>query len=258
MVLDCWKKKSRQKKKRVRKEIESNENRKRELVEIIFGIDNDRSADWICYLQERKLVDFVNERKIVNIINCDEIEVSICILLCVNKINKLKKVYQLKDYSYISENIKANDDKFILQSLPVNEIPSFIALPNYKTSIADIELIGKRVLSYQKYFNKENKELVEQIKSAIIHKAKDKEEYKTYCELASMFEQLADYKTYKRQQLKERMERVRAKAQEEREILNARYEFILRLSNMNESLQEQVPGKRVIKELVFQKENQDD
>lgn len=241
-----------------RNEIESNENRKRELVEIILRISRDRAVDWICYLQEKKLVDFMSERKIVNIINCDEIEVSICILLCVNKINKLKKVYQLKDYSYISENIKANDDKFILQSLPVNEIPSFIALSNYKTSIADIELIGKRVLSYQKYFNKENKELVEQIKSAIIHKAKDKEEYKTYCELASMFEQLADYKTYKRQQLKERMERVRAKAQEERELLNARYEFILRLSNMNESLQEQVPGKRVIKELVFQKENQDD
>lgn len=241
-----------------RNEIENNEEKKDELLDIILRISRDRAVDWICYLQEKKLVDFMSEKRKTNTMHFDMIEASLCVILGVNKLGNIMKIYQLEDYNKLPEKVRVNDDRVILDSLPVNEIYSFIALPNYKTGLGDIEIIGKRVLSYQKSFDSENKELIEQIKSAIIHKAKDKEEYKTYCELASMFEQLADYKAYKEQQEKERIEREKAKVQEERKLLNARYEFILRLSNMNESLQEQVPGKRVIKELVFQKENQDD
>ena len=188
----------------------------------------------------------------------DELEdISLCPFLGVQYLDNFKKFYQLKDYNNVPENIRANDDSLILDWLAIEEIPSFIALTNYKTSIADIECIGKRVLREQRRHGEINKELVEQIKSAIIHKAKDKKEYKTYCELAEMFENIADYEAYMRQREKEREEKRRLKAQEERELLNARYNFILRLSNMNESLQEQVPGKKVIKELVFQKEDKD-
>lgn len=230
-----------------RNEIENNGKKKEELLDSILRISRDRAVDWICYLQEKKLVDFMSEKRKTNTMHFDMIEASLCVILGINKLENIMKIYQLEDYNKLPENIRVNDDRVILDSLPVNEIYSFIALPNYKTGLGDIEIIGKRVLSYQKYFDSENKELVEQIKSAIIHKAKDKEEYKTYCKLAKTFEKFADFKAYKEQQEQKRIE-----------LFNARYEVILRLSNMNESLQEQVPGKRIIKELVFQKENRDD
>lgn len=240
-----------------RKEIETNKERKKELLEIILKINTGRAVDWLCYLQEQKLVDFMSERRIMHTTYFAEVETSLCMVFG-NQIENLKKLYQLEDYNKLPENIRANDDKVILSSIKVEDITSFIALPNYKTSIVDIELLGKRVLNVQVRHNRAIPYLIDQIKSAIIHKVKDKEEYKTYCELASMFEQLADYKAYKTRRMQERIEHAKAQVQEERKLLNARYEFILRLSNMNESLQEQVPGKRVIKELVFQKENQDE
>lgn len=239
-------------------EIENNRKKKEELLDIILRISRDKAVDWVCYLQEKKLVDFMSEKRKINTMHFDMIEASLCVILGVNKLGNIIKIYQLEDYNKLPEKVRANDDRVILDFILANEIPSFISLPNYKTGLGDIEIIGKRVLSYQKYFDSENKELIAQIKSAIIHKAKDKEEYKTYCELATNFEQLADYKAYKEQQEKKRIERERVREQKRIELQNARYQVFLRLFNMNESLQEQVPGKRVIKELVFEKENQDE
>lgn len=247
-----------------RKEIDTNEDKKEELFNIIYEIVRnnigqnpaciERTVNLICYLQEKKLVDFMNMRY-KHYIGDNLEEVSLCTFLGIQHLENFKDFYQLEDYSKLPENIRATDDKVILSSIKVEDIPSFIALTNYKTSIADIELLGKRVLNIQIRHNRAIPYLIEQIKSAIIHKAKDKEEYKTYCELASIFEQIADYNAYKSQQEKEREERARIREQKRMELLQARYEVVLRLSNMNESLQEQVPGKRVIKDLIFRKED---
>lgn len=244
-----------------KKEMDANESRIKELRSDILNVNSDDysyATNWLCYLQEQKLVDFMNCRATVLV--CGKVlNSSICILLNIRHLANFKEFYQLEDYHNLPEKIRANDNKFILRNISVEDIASFIALSNYQTSIADIELISKRLLRKQIEENEEVKtDLIEQIKSAIIHKSKNKEEYKTYCKLAETFEQLADYKAYKKQKEKEREEARKAKEQRERELLNARYEVILRLYNLNESLQEQVPGKRVIKELVFKKENKDD
>ena len=196
-----------------KEEIDTNEDKMRELFDIIYKIVIDNieknttyiasAVKWICYLQEKKLIDFMSIRKKHYL--GDELEdISLCPFLGVQYLDNFKKFYQLKDYNNVPENIRANDDSLILDWLAIEEIPSFIALTNYKTSIADIECIGKRVLREQRRHGEINKELVEQIKSAIIHKAKDKKEYKTYCELAEMFENIADYEAYMRQREKER------------------------------------------------------
>lgn len=246
-----------------KEEIDTNEDKKTELFDIIYKIVRDnigenttciaQTVGWVCYLQEKKLVDFMSIRN-KHYIGDNLEEVSLCPFLGVQHLENFKKFYQLEDYNNLPENIRANDNILILDCLAIKDIPSFIALTNYKTSIVDIERIGKRIIRLQRLGQEINKELIEQIKSAIIHKAKDKEEYKTYCELAKMFERISDYSAYKKEREKETEERKRLKAQEERKLLNARYELILRLYNMNESLQEQVPGKKVIKDLVFQKE----
>lgn len=243
-----------------KKEMDANESRIKELISDILNVNSDDysyATNWLCYLQEQKLVDFMNFL-IPARVDEKELDLSICILLNIIHLANFKEFYQLEDYHNLPEKIRANDDKFILENISVEDIASFIALSNYQTSIADSELMGRRVLGVQKDGNKIRLDLIEQIKSAIIHKSKNKEEYKTYCKLAETFEQLADYKAYKKQKEKEREEARKAKEQRERELLNARYEVILRLYNLNESLQEQVPGKRVIKELVFKKENKDD
>lgn len=247
-----------------KEEIDTNEDKKTELFDIIYKIVRNnigenticiaRTIDWICYLQEKKLVDFMTIRN-KHYIGDNLEEVSLCPFLGGQHLDNFKDFYQLKDYNNIPESIRANDDTIIIDCLNIEELPSFIALSNYKTSLADIESIGKRVLREQRHGGEVNKKLIEEIKSAIIHKAKGKEEYKTYCKMAAMFEHIADYEAYKKEREKAREEQKRLREQEERKLLNARYEFILRLYNMNESLQEQVPGKKVIKELVFQKED---
>lgn len=244
-----------------KKEMDANESRIMELLSDILTANRDDysyATNWLCYLQEQKLVDFMDIRfKRQTSIDNELLETSICTCF-VEDLANLEKIYQLKDYRKLPEKTRASDDKHILSTISANDIPSFISLSNYKTSIDDIELIGKKLLREQLFGLIKDLNLIEQIKSAIIHKAKDKEEYKTYCKLAETFGQLADYKAYKKQIEAEEQERVRLKEQRERELLNARYEVLLRLYNLNESLQEQVPGKRVIKELVFKKENKDD
>lgn len=208
-------------------------------------------------LQRLGLIDFATGF-IGTIFSEEKYDVSFCAYVCydlgINKLEDFEDFYQLDDYLKVDEKLRYSDSRYFLNNIGIKDISSFIALSNYEIKPEHIEIIGKRVLDYQKSIGEVSKDLVEEIKIAILRKAKNKNEYKTYLGFAKCFEYIADYASYKKQIEKAEKEYVKAREERNNELFKARYEAVLRLYNMNESLQEQVPGKTVIKNLIFKKD----
>lgn len=206
-------------------EMDQNDSKKEDIWNAILSVKTGISnfaTNWLCFFQEQKLVDFMSMRK-KQIIDGKELECSLCTCL-----KNFRPFYQLEDYRSLPQRIRYNDDMFILYNLPVDEIASFITLPNYQIGIRDIKVIAKRVFDFQESWDEVKPALIENIKEAILEKAKQtakgEQEYKAYCELIQLFEQLADYKSYKEQ-------KEEAKENGEKELLTTRHEVILRLCN---------------------------
>lgn len=243
-----------------KKEMDRKPEEKNSLLKIILNKRRTASyypIDWICYLQDNNIVDFMTIRS-KSYVDGQEKLTSICSLLKPYHLENFKKFYESEGYKNIREEIRFNDDTYILENLDVDDIAEFISLPNYQTNIHDIDIIGKRVFDSQLDDDKIKQDLIDEITYAIIHKAKNKKEYAVYRELVARFEKLADYASYKIQQEnaleQQRFEEERAA----QELQNAYQNLYMRLYNMNESLQEQVPAKKVIKELTFVKPKQEE
>lgn len=207
---------------------------------------------WLTFLQTRGIVDFTDLRDPATICNKDE-EISVCASINTEYLNNFEKFYQLEDYQKIPEKIRRNDDIIILSEIMICDLAKFISLNSYQTSLEDIDVIAARVMANQIAERCSNDKLIADIKSAILHKAKNKEEYKTYCELVHIFETKVDYDAYVRQAREERALKARKQLEEKNQLIEARYELFRRLYNLNESLQEQVPSRKVIKNLAFPK-----
>ncbi|MCH5166293.1 MAG: hypothetical protein J1F35_00235 [Erysipelotrichales bacterium] len=249
------------KEKKINKLLESFKNamdkdieRKKNLFEAIATTDASISArvDILCYLESNNIVDFMN---LTHTVKIDGQKMKGSIITCIsnNNLDNLKQLYELDEYNNLSEKIRRVDDLYILSSISIFQLASFIKLSNYNTSIEDIRLIAKRVLEYQIDLGRVREDVIADIKDAIIHKARDKKEFKIYCELADLFIKESDYKQYKKDQEEKETQEEKIREQQIAELENAQYQLYLRLYNMNESLQEQVPGKKVIKELTFKK-----
>ena len=177
-----------------REEINKNIDKKLELLNIIILYTNKKASfDFICYLQEEKLVDFMDSRKEFMVFE-KQIEFMTLFYLRIYSLKDFKDVYQLEDYNKLPANIRKNNDKYILSFISINDIPSFIKLTNYEISTDDIKIIGQRLLEEQIQCNESKSKLIDRIKKAIISKAKTEEEVKTYQEFAIMFEDRADIK----------------------------------------------------------------
>lgn len=243
-----------------KKEMDRKPEQKNSLLNII--LNKRRTApyypiEWICYLQKNNIVDFMSIRT-KSYVKGQEKLTSICSLLKPYHLENFKEFYELEDYQNIREEIRFNDDTYILENLDVDDIAEFISLPNYQTNIHDIDIIGKRVFDSQLDDEKIKQDLIDEIKYAIIHKAKNKKEYAVYCELVARFEKASDYASYKKKKEEEEKQEEIKRERELKELKDARQNLFMRLYNMNESLQEQVPAKSVIKELVFVKPEQEE
>lgn len=204
------------------------------LLEKIMGEKED--IDWICYLQKEGLANFMklsDKEKLKG--------VSVCSCFDHKALKNFRVFYELKDYLEVPEQCRENDDKIIIKHLAINEFSQFIALSHFKITEAKVKEIAKRVFDYQyEHDIVLESNIKESIKFAILHKAKNKEEYKTMCEYVELFTELSNYQSYK-------------KELEKQQLNNARLNLLIRLNNMGKSLEKQVPEETMIRSLDFYK-----
>lgn len=167
------------------------------------------------------------------------------------KLDNFRKLYESDTYKKVTEEIRNNDDYAILELLRYDDIEALISLPNFRLTQEKLDLIIRRYrLNHQKYNcyyeenkNKANKQR-EKIIGIIIHKAKNKEEYKEILEYVKYFAEHTDLE-------KERL----AEIQNKKDLAEARTNFSTMLYNFNEYLQETEPGRKLIKNIDFEKNN---
>ena len=232
------------------RKIESFADKKNLFLEI-YHLDN--AIDIIYYLQKQGIVDFSDL-----IIRLDDNKSSLSMYVLLTSKADFSKNFDNFINLYENTNISKNDawrddNKNILENIPTEYIAKMIALKNFNLTEEDIEVIGKEVLKYQKHYLRVKEDLVFAIKDAIIRKATNKNEYKMYKNFAKRFENLADYNSYCREKRTRQIEEEKQKVLEKEQITMARRKLYIRLYNLNDSLQEQVPGKSLIKNLTFKK-----
>lgn len=159
---------------------------------------------------------------------------------------KIEKLYESKNYLRLDKEVRENNDLYILNGLKTtDDLCQFITLSNFEVTEEKIKILAKRYIDFQKEMGfSYYKYSRNRVKNIIIRKAKNKTEYKKYLEYADIFMEDSDYNQF-----------LQNEAQEQERLNNARNELLIRLYNMNDSLQEQVPGKTHIKDLKFRKSN---
>lgn len=160
---------------------------------------NDNALNWILYLQERKIVDFMSmvNKSCLNgkVINCSPI-----VLFDTMWISAIQAFNELKDYLNVPEEIRNNDNIFLLNTLLLRDLSKLIMLSNFFITEEYIEIIANRILEdidKQEGNIEEFKELIEQISNAIVHKAKNKKEYRQMLQYVSVLKELINT-TYKK------------------------------------------------------------
>lgn len=193
--------------------------------------------DWICYLQNHKIVDFTDLEGQIKLFG-HKINCSSCAYLDLTQPNFMN-FYASADYCHrVSQELRTNDDLYILDKIKINNLTEFIALENFVITTEKIQKIANRVLNYQKENKKNDIDLINNIRDAIIYKSKSNKEYRQMSLYANLFVKLSDYAQYKQE------EEIK-----KQELLQARFNLVLRLANLNESLQEQVPQRTLLKNI---------
>lgn len=154
-------------------------------------------------------------------------------------IHTFKNLYEGENYLEVYEKNRTNSDLLIINSLHLVYLPIFIKFPHFVVTEEKIEFLKIRIikeLSSIDITDLESKKetyqkILQEIAKAIISKAKNKKEYKQFCTYAKSFIEVVDIEK-KIQPLNEK-----------------RRELSTLLYRMNDYAQENIPGKRLIKEI---------
>lgn len=154
-------------------------------------------------------------------------------------IHTFKNLYEKEEYLEVDEKTRTNSDLLILNSLELVYLPLFIKFPHFVVTEEKIELLKIRIvrelssldvmdlelhkLSYEK--------VLREIARALISKAKNKEEYKEFSLYIKSFIETVD--------IEKRIE----------PLVERRKAFSTLLYKMNDYAQENIPGKRLVKEI---------
>ncbi len=197
--------------------------------------------EWVFYLQKNNMVDFTNLACQIKLFD-QKVDCSVCSYLNLEDTTFLN-FYNIKDYySKVPKEIRDNDDLYILEKIDISDLATFIASKNFEIAENKIFKIAERVLTYQKELKECDWILIENIKQAIIKKASNSREYHQMNSYAKVFVQRSDYEFY-----------VQEEKEKNQQLLLARTHLMLLFHNLNESLQEQIPSRVRIKNILFKK-----
>lgn len=160
------------------------------------------------------------------------------------RLDSFRDLYQSSGYNEIPESIRDNNDVLILKILKYFDLSDFVRLPNFRITETKLEIIIKRVREYYEatgsYSDYDRKQIID----AIIRKSKNRKELKQALQYVKRFEEETNFEKEEALELAEQV------ALEEK-----RKEFSTMLFRLNETLQETVPGKVLLKNLDFEKKD---
>lgn len=152
-------------------------------------------------------------------------------------------LYEDPSYQKLPARIRKNNDLAIVQQLQFSDLLNFIELPNFQITMDLVPVIMDRICEQEKILPRPDfKIFVMERLAARRENASNPKEYRRLSQVLTAIEEAPDC-----------FDEIRKLEQEKQKLIQKRQEVVGKLSDLNEILQDQVPGKRIIKNLEFHK-----
>ena len=152
-------------------------------------------------------------------------------------------LYEDPSYQKLPVRIRKNNDLAIVQQLQFSDLLNFIELPNFQITMDLVPVIMDRICEQEKILPRPDfKIFVMERLVARRENASNPKEYRRLSHVLTAIEEAPDC-----------FDEIRKLEQEKQKLIQKRQEVVGKLSDLNEILQDQVPGKRIIKNLEFHK-----
>lgn len=152
-------------------------------------------------------------------------------------------LYEDPSYQKLPARIRKNNDLAIVQQLQFSDLLNFIELPNFQITMDLVPVIMDRICEQEKILPRPDfKIFVMERLVARGENASNPKEYRRLSHVLTAIEEAPDC-----------FDEIRKLEQEKQKLIQKRQEVVGKLSDLNEILQDQVPGKRIIKNLEFHK-----
>ena len=152
-------------------------------------------------------------------------------------------LYEDPSYQKLPARIRKNNDLAIVQQLQFSDLLNFIELPNFQITMDLVPVIMDRICEQEKILPRTDfKTFVMERLVARRENASNPKEYRRLSHVLTAIEEAPDC-----------FDEIRKLEQEKQKLIQKRQEVVGKLSDLNEILQDQVPGKRIIKNLEFHK-----
>ena len=152
-------------------------------------------------------------------------------------------LYEDPSYQKLPARIRKNNDLAIVQQLQFSDLLNFIELPNFQITMDLVPVIMDRICEQEKILPRPDfKIFVMERLVARRENASNPKEYRRLSHVLTAIEEAPDC-----------FDEIRKLEKEKQKLIQKRQEVVGKLSDLNEILQDQVPGKRIIKNLEFHK-----
>ena len=152
-------------------------------------------------------------------------------------------LYEDPNYQKLPAGIRKNNDLAIVQQLQFSDLLNFIDLPSFQMTMDLVPAIMDRICEQERVLPRPDfKIFVMERLATRKENASNPKEYRRLSNVLTAIEEAPDC-----------FDKIRKLEQEKQKLIQARQEVVRKLSDLNEILQDQVPGKRIIKNLEFHK-----
>ena len=152
-------------------------------------------------------------------------------------------LYEDPSYQKLPDRIRKNNDLAIVQQLQFSDLLNFIELPNFQITMDLVPVIMDKICEQESILPRpEFKIFVMERLVLRREKASNPKEYRRLSHVLTAIAEAPDY-----------FDEIRRLEEEKQKLTYKRQEVVSKLRDLNEILQDQVPGKRIIKNLEFHK-----
>ena len=152
-------------------------------------------------------------------------------------------LYEDPSYQKLPARIRKNNDLAIVQQLQFSDLLNFIELPNFQITMDLVPVIMDRICEQEKILPRPDFKIF--VMERLAARRENASNPKEYRRLSHVLTAIAD--------APDCFDEIRKLEQEKQKLIQKRQEVVGKLSDLNEILQDQVPGKRIIKNLEFHK-----
>lgn len=152
-------------------------------------------------------------------------------------------LYEDPSYQKLPARIRKNNDLAIVQQLQFSDLLNFIELSNFQITMDLVPVIMDKICEQEKILPRSEFKIFVMERLALRRqKASNPKEYRRLSHVLTAIAEAPDY-----------FDEIRRLEEEKQKLTYKRQEVVSKLRDLNEILQDQVPGKRIIKNLEFHK-----